>query len=260
MEVVVHNGLTYQLQILQLNLLQQQQQAYIPVTHPHYLYQELMMSADEKAESPAAAIAAAAAAAVVVNQNDSTEAAIAYVAEMLNVGKPRRRSKAAKEPPIKSKCVICDLEFASQVVLDSHNAGSKHQKKVKSAELMKSMEPMQDEFVRDEVSGVIRCTVCDITVNSPQLLATHMAGNKHRNNAAKRSRTGDEAEGQPPSKRPCVQSGDDATAEPGTDADTTVATATSTTTPAGKKKKKKKKKKKTSAESSTDPSAAPISR
>lgn len=71
---------------------------------------------------------------------------------------------------------------------------------MKSAELMKTLEETETGFERDEVSGVIRCIVCDVTVNSPQLLATHIAGNKHKQRAAKRSGESGTA---PPTKRPC---------------------------------------------------------
>lgn len=65
---------------------------------------------------------------------------------------------------------------------------------------MKTLEETEKGFERDDVSGVIRCVVCDVTVNSPQLLATHIAGNKHKQRASKRSGDGSSA---PPAKRPC---------------------------------------------------------
>lgn len=104
------------------------------------------------------------------------------------------------KPKVTVRCDVCNLEFYSQAVLDSHLAGSKHQRKVKSAELMKTLQETETGFERDEVSGVIRCIVCDVTVNSPQLLATHIAGNKHKQRAAKRS---GESTTTPPTKRPC---------------------------------------------------------
>ncbi|XP_045104783.1 zinc finger protein 385D-like isoform X3 [Portunus trituberculatus] len=104
------------------------------------------------------------------------------------------------KPKVTVRCDVCNLEFYSQAVLDSHLAGSKHQRKVKSADLMKTLEETETGFERDEVSGVIRCIVCDVTVNSPQLLATHIAGNKHKQRAAKRSGESGTA---PPTKRPC---------------------------------------------------------
>ncbi|KAK4320780.1 hypothetical protein Pmani_008375 [Petrolisthes manimaculis] len=105
-----------------------------------------------------------------------------------------------KKPRVTVRCDVCNLEFSSQTVLDSHLAGSKHQRKVKSAELMKTLEETETGFQRDEVSGVIRCIVCEVTVNSPQLLATHIAGNKHKQRAAKRA--GDATNGSP-AKRLC---------------------------------------------------------
>ncbi|XP_050700508.1 zinc finger protein 385B-like isoform X3 [Eriocheir sinensis] len=105
-----------------------------------------------------------------------------------------------KKPKVAVRCDVCNLEFFSQAVLDSHLVGSKHQRKVKSADLMKTLEETEKGFERDEVSGVIRCIVCDVTVNSPQLLATHIAGNKHKQRASKRS--GD-CSSAPPAKRAC---------------------------------------------------------
>ncbi|XP_042219702.1 zinc finger protein 385D-like isoform X2 [Homarus americanus] len=106
-----------------------------------------------------------------------------------------------KKPRVTVRCDVCNLEFSSQTVLDSHMAGSKHQRKVKSAELLKTLEETETGFERDEVSGVIRCIVCDVTVNSPQLLATHIAGNKHKQRAAKRAGQGSS---DPPPKRLCT--------------------------------------------------------
>ena len=62
---------------------------------------------------------------------------------------------------------------------------------MKSLELLKTLEETEKSFKRDEVSGVIECTICNVTVNSPQLLATHIAGNKHKQKALKRSREAD---------------------------------------------------------------------
>lgn len=105
----------------------------------------------------------------------------------------------AKKPRVTVRCEVCNLEFSSQTVLDSHTAGSKHQRKVKSKDLLKTLEETEKGFERDEVSGVIRCIVCDVTVNSPQLLATHIAGNKHKQRAAKHANQG--STNDPPPKR-----------------------------------------------------------
>ncbi|XP_069174474.1 zinc finger protein 385B [Procambarus clarkii] len=105
-----------------------------------------------------------------------------------------------KKPRVTVRCEVCNLEFSSQTVLDSHSAGSKHQRKVKSADLLRTLEETEKGFERDDVSGVIRCVVCDVTVNSPQLLATHIAGNKHKQRAAKRA----SGSSDPPPKRPCT--------------------------------------------------------
>ncbi|XP_071525023.1 uncharacterized protein [Panulirus ornatus] len=104
-----------------------------------------------------------------------------------------------KKPRLTVHCDVCKLEFSSQTVLDSHVAGSKHQRKLKSQELMRSLEETEKGFERDEVSGVIRCIVCNVTVNSPQLLATHIAGNKHKQRALKRGSEG----GTPSAKKMC---------------------------------------------------------
>nr|XP_027209142.1 uncharacterized protein LOC113802722 [Penaeus vannamei] len=68
---------------------------------------------------------------------------------------------------------------------------------------MKTLEENEIGFERDDVSGVIRCTVCDVTVNSPQLLATHIAGNKHK----KGSQTCIRGRWCPPPKKSCSGSG-----------------------------------------------------
>lgn len=108
-----------------------------------------------------------------------------------------------KKPRITVRCEACNLEFSSQTVLNSHMSGSKHQRKVKSQDLLKSLEEKEKGFERDDVSGVIRCTVCDVTVNSPQLLATHIAGNKHKQRANKKSGGTSNANG-PPAKKLCT--------------------------------------------------------
>lgn len=112
-----------------------------------------------------------------------------------------------KKPKISVHCSVCNLEFSSQTVLDSHLAGTKHQKKVKSANLLKSLEETEKGFDKDEQSGVLRCTMCDVTVNSPQLLATHIAGNKHKQRAIKHkaqlNSSGGSNGGAPPAKKMC---------------------------------------------------------
>ena len=72
---------------------------------------------------------------------------------------------------------------------------------MKSLELLKTLEETEKSFKRDEVSGVIECTICSVTVNSPQLLATHIAGNKHKQKAFKRSREGDNTAESSPKKQ-----------------------------------------------------------
>ncbi|XP_068228959.1 zinc finger protein 385D-like isoform X1 [Palaemon carinicauda] len=109
-----------------------------------------------------------------------------------------------KKPRVTVRCEVCNLEFSSQTVLSSHTAGSKHQRKVKSQDLLRSLEEKEKGFERDDVSGVIRCTVCDVTVNSPQLLATHIAGNKHKQRANKKA--GGATNG-PPAKKMCTGAG-----------------------------------------------------
>ncbi|RXG68931.1 Zinc finger matrin-type protein 1 [Armadillidium vulgare] len=100
-------------------------------------------------------------------------------------------------------CDVCSLEFSSQVVLDTHLAGSKHQRKLKSKELMKNLEETESGFERNTVSGVIRCTICDVTVNSPQLLATHVAGNKHKSKKGNKAKRENGEEGGTPAKKLC---------------------------------------------------------
>ncbi|XP_018008718.1 zinc finger protein 385B isoform X2 [Hyalella azteca] len=222
MEVALQENLNYQLELLQFSFLQQahQQQSVFPVIPSPFFFHNFPMAATEEAVkserlSPhvdsIAPITISAAAASTIG---------AYL--------PQPRAMVVR-------CDVCELSFFSQGVLQSHMAGSKHQRKVKSAELLKSLESMNHEFERNEISGVIRCIVCDITVNSPQLLATHMAGNKHKANALKRERA-DDAGSVPPAKRSCP----DGAADDVTDGSEILGVAA--------KKRKKKKKKKSTAE------------
>nr|XP_027209133.1 zinc finger protein 385B-like isoform X1 [Penaeus vannamei]XP_027230804.1 zinc finger protein 385B-like [Penaeus vannamei] len=166
---------------------------YVPFPAPSPTHQPCTMSVSPPAggiPSPNSALLAS----VEMTDDPVTKAVMENVLGRLPTKKPRSTVK----------CDVCNLEFASQTVLDSHVAGYKHQRKVKSQDLMKTLEENEIGFERDDVSGVIRCTVCDVTVNSPQLLATHIAGNKHKQKAAKRA-SGEG--GGPPPKKSCSGSG-----------------------------------------------------
>ncbi|KAK7082402.1 hypothetical protein SK128_001910 [Halocaridina rubra] len=162
---------------------------YMPFPAPSPTHQPPTMSLSTAAGglSPSSAILAS----VDVSNDPVTKAVMENVMGRLPTKKPR----------ITVRCEVCSLEFSSQTVLNSHTAGSKHQRKVKSQDLLKSLEEKEKGFERDEVSGVIRCTTCDVTVNSPQLLATHVMGNKHKQRTLKKA--GGTANG-PPAKKLCT--------------------------------------------------------
>ncbi|XP_046990099.1 zinc finger protein 346-like isoform X1 [Schistocerca americana] len=87
------------------------------------------------------------------------------------------------------KCEICGLEFSGMVVLETHLAGAKHAKKVKSQEILKQLQSSGQTFTRDEKTRILRCEVCDVVVNSSQQLQTHLAGNKHKQKVLKKGIT-----------------------------------------------------------------------
>ncbi|XP_063243409.1 zinc finger protein 346-like isoform X2 [Bacillus rossius redtenbacheri] len=91
-----------------------------------------------------------------------------------------------KKQPVICKCEVCNLEFSGQVVMDTHLAGAKHAKKVKSQEILKQLQSSGQSFTRDEKTKILKCEVCDVVVNSSQQLQTHLTGNKHKQKAMKK--------------------------------------------------------------------------
>ncbi|XP_069705699.1 zinc finger protein 385D-like isoform X2 [Periplaneta americana] len=91
-----------------------------------------------------------------------------------------------KKQAVTCKCDICGLEFSGQIVLETHLAGAKHAKKVKSQEILKQLQSSGQTFTRDEKTRILKCEVCDVVVNSSQQLQTHLAGNKHKQKALKK--------------------------------------------------------------------------
>ncbi|XP_068085878.1 zinc finger protein 385B [Anabrus simplex] len=81
-----------------------------------------------------------------------------------------------KKQAVTSKCDVCNLEFSGQVVLETHLAGAKHAKKVKSQEILKQLQSSGQTFTRDEKTRILKCEICDVVVNSSQQLQTHLAG------------------------------------------------------------------------------------
>ncbi|PNF14363.1 hypothetical protein B7P43_G05570 [Cryptotermes secundus] len=91
-----------------------------------------------------------------------------------------------KKQAVTCKCDICGLEFSGQIVLETHLAGAKHAKKVKSQEILKQLQNSGQTFTRDEKTRILKCEVCDVVVNSSQQLQTHLAGSKHKQKALKK--------------------------------------------------------------------------
>ncbi|KAJ9601343.1 hypothetical protein L9F63_000481, partial [Diploptera punctata] len=91
-----------------------------------------------------------------------------------------------KKQAVTCKCEVCGLEFSGQIVLETHLAGAKHAKKVKSQEILKQLQSSGQTFTRDEKTRILKCEVCDVVVNSSQQLQTHLAGNKHKQKALKK--------------------------------------------------------------------------
>ncbi|KDR12479.1 hypothetical protein L798_13723 [Zootermopsis nevadensis] len=99
-----------------------------------------------------------------------------------------------KKQAVTCKCDICGLEFSGQIVLETHLAGAKHAKKVKSQEILKQLQSSGQTFTRDEKTRILKCEVCDVVVNSSQQLQTHLAGNKHKQKAMKKGATQKQAQ------------------------------------------------------------------
>lgn len=65
---------------------------------------------------------------------------------------------------------------------------------------MKNLSDKEEGFERNSITGVIKCTLCDITLTSSHLVSAHVAGNKHQSKKGKRE-NGDN--GGTPSKKLC---------------------------------------------------------
>ncbi|KAF4529776.1 hypothetical protein B566_EDAN018094 [Ephemera danica] len=78
------------------------------------------------------------------------------------------------------RCDVCEQEFSGKSVLDTHLAGAKHAKKLKSLEILQQLAATGQNFSQGGPSGNLRCEACGVDANSSQQLQTHLAGNKHK--------------------------------------------------------------------------------
>lgn len=79
-------------------------------------------------------------------------------------------------------CQICRLSGThTPMSVAAHVNGAKHLRKVAGHELLEKLKESTDCFDHDEATGMLKCRVCNIEVNTPQLLDVHLNGTKHKN-------------------------------------------------------------------------------
>ena len=71
-------------------------------------------------------------------------------------------------------CDLCSMTFPSLAVLNNHVKGSRHMRKVKSAQAYRQMKAAGTAFKQE--AGEIQCEVCRVSVNSSHQLQAHLAG------------------------------------------------------------------------------------
>ncbi|CAL4123724.1 unnamed protein product, partial [Meganyctiphanes norvegica] len=78
-------------------------------------------------------------------------------------------------------CQICKLSGKSTPTsIDAHIKGAKHLRKVAGNDLLQKLKETTDCFDHDEETGLLNCKVCNIDMNTPQLLEVHLGGFKHK--------------------------------------------------------------------------------
>ncbi|XP_043233862.1 fibroin heavy chain-like [Amphibalanus amphitrite] len=77
-------------------------------------------------------------------------------------------------------CEVCAKDFNRSIELNSHLAGAKHAKAVKSRQILSDLK--EKIPAATGINSMFRCALCDITLNSSQQLAMHLSGSRHKMN------------------------------------------------------------------------------
>ncbi|XP_043205697.1 fibroin heavy chain-like isoform X2 [Amphibalanus amphitrite] len=77
-------------------------------------------------------------------------------------------------------CEVCAKDFNRTIELNSHLAGAKHAKAVKSRQILSDLK--EKIPAATGINSMFRCAPCDITLNSSQQLAMHLSGSRHKMN------------------------------------------------------------------------------
>jgi len=78
-------------------------------------------------------------------------------------------------------CQVCKLSGThTPMSVAAHMQGAKHLRKVAGNDLLQKLKETTDCFDHDEATGMLKCKVCNIEVNTPQLLEVHLSGSKHK--------------------------------------------------------------------------------
>lgn len=88
-----------------------------------------------------------------------------------------------KKPRVSVRCEICNIDFTSDIPYKMHLAGAKHMKKVKSKEVLETMETQGQ--VPQAKDNYYYCEHCQVMANSSQQLQMHLDGTKHKNKVRK---------------------------------------------------------------------------
>lgn len=87
---------------------------------------------------------------------------------------------AAKPPPGTFTCDVCSVSVTCQQLLDMHMQGKKHLKATGAAPAAPAGQPTASPSPKKKYDPAeLTCNICCIQMNSPQMMATHLAGKSH---------------------------------------------------------------------------------
>lgn len=107
----------------------------------------------------------------------TTSAVAAVVATAAPIVAPKVKAPAGNTP---FYCKLCDVSTTSQHLMDLHNNGAKHAKKIRMQTTFDGAEGGDSKFSANRTpSGLFYCPNCDITVTSEIQLKQHFESKKH---------------------------------------------------------------------------------
>ncbi|KAJ8681140.1 hypothetical protein QAD02_016927 [Eretmocerus hayati] len=119
-----------------------------------------------------------------VNQENS------FISQQVHSFAERNDTAKNNLPKSRVKCQDCDLEFTSQVVLEAHLQGSRHAKQIRSKSILESLQKNNVSYSKDDETNGLKCSACNVYLNSIQQLHTHLNGTRHKKKVSQGDCTG----------------------------------------------------------------------